>query len=275
MLGLALAGPLGARGAVRVGLGLLLVMVSGLLVHVGALAVWLALGAVPWDRAARRWPVQVATGLVAYVVVWSTVAPGLAALSDRVALPCVGGPLRAHSVLYCVAHRNYVRSALAEAATRSARRLHARNPGAVVRYLDGGFPTGMGVPLLPHLSHGDGLRLDLALQWRDDGGQPTSGSGSPVGYFGYAALPDGTDPACPPRWSDLRWDLDALQPVLARNTLDVPGTSALVQAVLDEPGIDRVLVEPHVAARLGLRDRRIRFQGCHAARHDDHVHIEL
>jgi hypothetical protein len=39
--------------------------------------------------------------------------------------------------------------------------------------------------------------------------------------------------------------------------------------------VAKIFVEPPLAAQLGLSDPKIRFQGCRAARHDDHIHIQL
>jgi len=36
-----------------------------------------------------------------------------------------------------------------------------------------------------------------------------------------------------------------------------------------------MLLEPPLARRLGVADTRLRFQGCRAARHDDHIHIQF
>jgi hypothetical protein len=40
-------------------------------------------------------------------------------------------------------------------------------------------------------------------------------------------------------------------------------------------GLGKVFVEPHLRERLGVSGDVIRFQGCAAARHDDHIHIQL
>jgi len=39
-------------------------------------------------------------------------------------------------------------------------------------------------------------------------------------------------------------------------------------------GFKRALLEPYLEARLGVNSSRISFQGCYAARHDDHIHVE-
>jgi hypothetical protein len=129
--------------------------------------------------------------------------------------------------------------------------------------------------MLPHITHGDGRRLDLALMWEDVDGTPARGNGSPLGYFGYAQPPTGAASTCPDAWVDLRWDMKLLQPILAYHQLDARRSRLLLEEVLAETSIHKVLMEPHIQRTLGVSDGRLRFQGCRAARHDDHIHIQL
>jgi hypothetical protein len=40
--------------------------------------------------------------------------------------------------------------------------------------------------------------------------------------------------------------------------------------------VRRVFIEPHLKARLDLaRLSKVRFAGCRAARHDDHIHVDF
>lgn len=42
------------------------------------------------------------------------------------------------------------------------------------------------------------------------------------------------------------------------------------------PKVRKIFIEPHLKERLGLSQYdKIRFHGCHAVRHDDHIHIEI
>ena len=42
------------------------------------------------------------------------------------------------------------------------------------------------------------------------------------------------------------------------------------------PDIDKIFLEPHLKSRLRLSSYgKIRFHGCAAVRHDDHIHIQL
>ncbi len=254
-----LLGPLGWSTWLRRLAGSGLVVLLTVLTQILGLLLWPVLGLAAGRQVPAWLPWLAALGIVAGS--GPVVAP-LASLGGRVPLPCSGDELGPRSLVYCLAHRHYVRPALHDELSAVAREVAERHPGSVVRYLDAGFPFA-GLPLLPHLSHHDGRKVDLALF--GDGG-------SPLGYFGYVA-PD-RSPACPPRWLDLRWDFDLLQPLLALD-LDAERTATLLRATTARPGIGKVLLEPHLERRLGVRSSKIRFQGCGAARHDDHVHVQL
>lgn len=263
----ALRGPFALEGRRARVLGVVAIALVTVLTQVGAIVVWPCLGAMALLRGRARAAVALG-GVAAYVGFVLLALPVLAAPFGRVPLPCAGGgALVPRSIVFCLAARNYVVPALRDDALAIAADVRAHEPEASVAYLDAAFPF-RGLPILPHLSHGDARRLDLALAFED-------GTGSPIGYFGYAPLSPDERAACPERWLDLRWDLDFLQPLFGPPRLDAARTSRLVRAAVARPGIARVLLEPHVAEQLGIRSSKVRFQGCHAARHDDHMHIEL
>ncbi len=208
---------------------------------------------------------------LAYGTLWG-LAMATAPLSGRVPLPCSGGPLVMQSILYCALNRHYVTPELRDAAQDLARQMDTRFPGTVTLALDGNFPFGDGFPLLPHLSHDDGQKLDLAFYYTDASGAYLPGRArSPIGYFAFEQGP--TD--CPPAFPTLRWNLDWLQPLFRDRPLDPDRTRAVLVLLAEDPRIGRIFVEPHLARRLAVADPKIRFQGCRAARHDDHIHIQL
>ena len=50
----------------------------------------------------------------------------------------------------------------------------------------------------------------------------------------------------------------------------------LLQKIMDQSEVKKVFIEPHLQKRLKLnRYKKIRFHGCHAVRHDDHIHFQL
>ncbi len=146
------------------------------------------------------------------------------------------------------------------------------------RYLDAGFPYAGGFPMLPHLSHRDGRDVDLAFFWRDaKSGDPVSPP-APLGYWIYAGPRAGERQPCRNLRAYLRWDFDWVQPLFAAVQLDRARTAALFDVLLrrgPEHGLRKILLEPHLRDRLGLDSGLVRFQGCHAARHDDHLHLSL
>jgi hypothetical protein len=226
------------------------------------------LGGIAWVIALvfRR---RLLTFLLAYTALWAAAYT----LSPREALPCFGEPLRLQSPLYCALNRHYVTADLAAIAQDAAAHMATSQPGTITLALDGSFPFLTGMPLIPHLSHDDGEKLDLAFYYTDPAGTYLPGlTRSPLGYFAFEMTPP---EECPANTLTLRWNLGWLQPLWPDRRLDAPRTTALIQHLTADPRVGKIFVEPPLAARLGLSDPKIRFQGCRAARHDDHIHIQL
>ena len=57
--------------------------------------------------------------------------------------------------------------------------------------------------------------------------------------------------------------------------LDEERTRAMILWLKARPEVTRIFIEPHLADRLGVGGGKVRFQGCRAARHDDHLHVEI
>jgi murein endopeptidase len=49
----------------------------------------------------------------------------------------------------------------------------------------------------------------------------------------------------------------------------------LVEILASEKSIGKIFIEPHLKTRLKLTTPKIRFHGCRAVRHDDHIHVQL
>jgi murein endopeptidase len=57
---------------------------------------------------------------------------------------------------------------------------------------------------------------------------------------------------------------------------DAKATKELILAFSKNPNIKKIFIEPHLKQRLGLqKEKKIRFHGCGAVRHDDHIHVQL
>jgi hypothetical protein len=72
--------------------------------------------------------------------------------------------------------------------------------------------------------------------------------------------------------------MNFLRPFHPNRPLEPQRTAAALRWLTTEGqkfGIERIFVEPYLAARLGVSSPLLGFQGCRAARHDDHIHIQI
>lgn len=233
-----------------------------------------------------RWKITGwAARLAVFVALYASATmalPFLAPSFGRVALSCLeSGSLQVQSPLYCVLNRNYLTPGAKRAAEVLSEAMAAAYPGTVTLVLDANFPFLDGFPLLPHLSHDDGRKLDIAFYYRDASGAVLDRAArSPIGYFAFEKPADGAVLPCEGRADllTLRWDMGLLQGLFPAWPLDEARTgTALRWLASDGPefGVERIFIEPHLSQRLGVSSQNIRFQGCRAARHDDHIHFQV
>jgi hypothetical protein len=209
--------------------------------------------------------------LIAYAAM-TAAAVWIAPSYGRVALNCFDtGPLRVQSWMYCGLNRHYVSPELKEVLIDTAEEMDRQYPGTNTLVLDANFPFLNGFPLLPHLSHDDGEKADLAYFYRDETGYLSGATRSPIGYFAFEPGPT----ECTPRWPTLRWDFDVLQPFWRDYTLDGERTAAVMRILSNDERVGKIFIEPHLVQSLQVAHPSVRFQGCRAARHDDHIHFQL
>lgn len=216
-----------------------------------------------------------------YLIATFWFVPPVAKLFGRVPLPVSPDEsLKPLNNLTRLMNRNYVRPELKKAALNIARKVNAKYPGTVVNYLDAGFPFFNGFPLLPHLSHNDGRKLDMSFLYTDTNDHLPSNDAPSIFGYGIAVEPLAgelnTTALCNQegyKYYDLltrmapNWKSD-------RFTFDASRTAELVRACTQESSISVVFIEPHLKQRLKLSSTKIRFHGCQAVRHDDHLHIQ-
>ncbi|MGL4321345.1 MAG: hypothetical protein ACRCS3_10835, partial [Paracoccaceae bacterium] len=205
------------------------------------------LGGLAWAMALpfrRRLPVF----LLGYAALWA-LAP---AVSPHAHLPCFGQPLRMQSALYCAMNRHYVTPDLASVAQDAASKMAAEHPGTITLALDVSFPFLHGMPMIPHLSHDDGEKLDLAFYYTTPDGTHLPGrTRARLGYFAFEMTPP---EVCPANTLTLRWNLRWPQGLWPDRPLDGPRTAALIRLLAADPRVAKVFVEPPLAAALGLSD---------------------
>jgi hypothetical protein len=272
------------RGVIAISVFVLLT----LLTQIGGLVLLLAwlVSRLTFPKALAGWRrIVTSAGLFAalYAGISVLAVPPLAALGGRVPLPCRPGPDRpfgAGNIAYCVLNRHYVAPELLSLVTELSREMDRTFPGTVTLFLDGNFPFLNGFPLLPHLSHTDGRKLDLAFHYSDaEGFYLPSMMRSPIGYWAFEQpAPQDSSPCGRESWLSLRWNLVALQDRFPNRPLESQRTSAALRWLVADGlrfKVDRIFIEPYLAARLGVSSPLLGFQGCRAARHDDHIHIQI
>ncbi|MEZ4958875.1 MAG: hypothetical protein R2830_03580 [Saprospiraceae bacterium] len=223
------------------------------------------------------------TGL--YLLTTMLVVPPLAKWQcGRVPLPVWNNShLRPHNVFYyCILNHHYVKPALKAAAENVAEKMAAKYPDAVICYLDANFPFFDGYPLEPHFSHRDGKKLDVALHWKETArAKPIFGTPSRLGYGASEEPKTGEidfDDQCKKQGN---WYRNLERDYLGRfdkekYSFDEERTRDMIRLFAEEKTVGKILLEPHLKNRLGLgKFEKIRFQGCKAARHDDHIHVQL
>lgn len=215
-----------------------------------------------------------------------TVATSLVApFFGRVPLPCFVSEeshLVVRSPLFCALNRNYVTPEMKALAVALAQEVDRQFPGTTTIALDANFPFVNGFPLLPHLSHDDGRKLDFAYYYDGSDGRFLNGATrSPIGYFAFEQPKPDDEQPCEGRtdWLTTRWDFLRLQSLFPDYRLDRPRTLAainwLVTEGVDRFGVQKLFLEPHLKTTFGITDPHVRFQGYRAARHDDHIHVQL
>ncbi|AKS46499.1 hypothetical protein SAMN05444287_1615 [Octadecabacter temperatus] len=208
---------------------------------------------------------------VAYVAL-STSALVVAPMFGREPIPCFSeDTFRMKSTLYCALNRQYVTPELEAVLQDFSIAMSDEFPQTTTLVLDANFPFISGFPLLPHLSHDDGRKVDLAFFYRNDGGFLPNVTRSPIGYFAFEDGP--TD--CPENMFTLRWNFSWLQRLWPDYHLEPRRMAMALQLLSADERVGKVFIEPHLASRFQAQSSKIRFQGCRAARHDDHIHLQL
>ncbi len=188
--------------------------------------------------------------------------------------------VQAQSWGYILTNRNYVRPELNETLLTIAKELNNTHKGIRLVYLDANFPFLNQWPLLPHLSHNDGKKIDLSLIYELPNGRITNKKPSISGYGAFEG-PKGNEydqtKVCK---SKGKWQYDfpkylTLGTIHKDLKLSEKGTRDLIRSIIKQPLIGKLFLEPHLKDRLHLTSSKIRFHGCQAVRHDDHIHVQL
>ncbi|MDH7445860.1 hypothetical protein [Aquimarina sp. 2201CG14-23] len=188
--------------------------------------------------------------------------------------------IAAQTIFTTVCNRNYVTPQLNKALQNIAKTLNNKHQGIKLIYLDANFPFIDGFPLLPHLSHNDGKKIDISFIYVNKESNITNKKPAILGYGVYDG-PNSNEydqiKVCKEKGY---WQYDfpkylTLGIINNELKLSKKATKDLLLAIVKEKQIRKVFIEPHLRNRIGIQSPKIRFHGCQAVRHDDHIHFQL
>jgi len=222
--------------------------------------------------------IQIISFVTVYLICTLLIVPQLARLNNRTALPVVKtGNLVPHTMITPLLNRNYVTPTLKSDLLSIADRME-ESGNLKLSYLDANFPFIDGFPLIPHLSHNDGRKVDLAFYYTKEN---KTGNLKPArsGYGAYVEPADGqenTSRICKSKGHKL-YDITRYITLGTRDDLkfDPKSTKRLIRLLLKSKHCQKIFLEPHLKKSLNLSNKKIRFHGCHSVRHDDHIHYQI
>lgn len=217
--------------------------------------------------------------LVVYLIATIFIVPIIAEFAGRVPLPLTkSGNLIPHTIITPILNRHYVKPQLKSQLYDISHKINSGNVNLKVSYLDANFPFIDGFPLLPHLSHKDGKKVDLSFFYTKDGKEgilkPTN---SGYGKFVEPLLGEFNQTNDCKKRGYWHYDYTKFLTLGSRGDLkfDSRHTKYLVDLIVSDPLTQKLLIEPHIKLRMRVINDKIRFQGCHAVRHDDHIHYQI
>lgn len=177
-----------------------------------------------------------------------------------------------------ILNRNYVRPEMNTLLGKTQEIL--KEKGIQIKYLDANFPFINGFPLIPHLSHNDGKKLDLSLIYETKTGKISNLKKSMSGYgdFEEPTYEEFNQIHKCKKEGYFQYDYPkyvTFGKINQELVFSEKGTKKLIDALLTNSSLGKLFIEPHLKQRLKLTDSRVRYHGCRAVRHDDHIHIQL
>jgi hypothetical protein len=271
----------------KIVLGLILIFLLTAVTQIGGIVFLISLvtfGLID-NRLNKQWTrvtAKILSFAILYLFFVFVVVPLTAKSFGRVQLPVFENRhLKPANIWTCLLNRNYVRPQLREITYNVAESMNKKYPGTTINYLDANFPFIDKFPLLPHLSHNDGKKLDLSFQYNDSQtGKITNDTPSFIGYGICEEPKEGEENKPVDCEKKGYWQYNLLRDIVSQDnkhkfTFENNRTKELVNSFASHEGLGKIFIEPHLKTRLGLTNSKIRFHGCQAVRHDDHIHVQL
>lgn len=213
-----------------------------------------------------------------YLFITLVIIPPLAEIFGRVSLPLSNTKLKPATSFTWLANRHYVKPELLDL-LEDVRSDLPSNISIV--YLDANFPFIDGFPLIGHLSHNDGEKIDLAFIYSNSERDYLNDGKSFSGY-GIVEAPKETELDQPNICADQGyWQYSLTTRFTLIETsknyqFDNRANRLLLSKLASDSRTGKIFIEPHLRDRLKLNKfPKVRYHGCHSARHDDHIHLQL
>ncbi|WP_109438490.1 hypothetical protein [Aquimarina sp. AU119] len=214
-----------------------------------------------------------------YTFVTFLILPYVTPLFGRVKIKD-SSTIEAHTFLTKFLNRNYVTPQLQNALQQIAHSFEESNPEIKLVYLDANFPFIDNFPLLPHLSHDDGKKIDISFIYKNQEHHIVNKKPSISGYGVFESPTKNEHQQTTICKQKGYWQYDFTQyftfgTVNKSLKFSKKATKDLLLAIVKQKQVSKVFIEPHLRYRLGIQSPKIRFQGCRAVRHDDHIHLQI
>nr|WP_240961850.1 hypothetical protein [Nonlabens sp. Ci31] len=212
------------------------------------------------------------------------ITPVLAPLNNRRALPVFNDHIGPHNLSYVLLCRNYVHKDLYKYLHQASKSFYKRSSSNKLVYLDAGFPFIDGFPLLPHLSHDDGRKIDIAFKYKNKKGELVDRTPSLLGYGVYVEPNDHQLTQAQKCMDAGFWQYDYATYIGVNVHKELIIDEAFTKLLIEEMlllSVEKIFIEPHLIPLLKLdklpayQRSKIRYHGCHAVRHDDHIHLQI
>lgn len=233
------------------------------------------------NKTAFRRLLYTASFSIIYLLFTFFIIPPVAKHFGRTPLPLYSKTIKPLNLMTCILNRHYVRPKLKNNITSVADKISKKHPNTIISYLDANFPFYNGFPLLPHLSHNDGKKLDIAFLYKNKSGKEVNNTAPSFMGYGVYEEPKKNEYNMPKNCKDKGfWQYDILQkfvPQWNKNKIifDEDRTKDLIKLLVKEPTTSKIFIEPHLKTRMNLQNSKVRFHGCRAVRHDDHIHLQI
>lgn len=236
-----------------------------------------------WKPKKHRWLKRQVSFVGLYAIICLLVVPPIAKLNHRQQLPWYNvSTIRPQNWFTVICNRHYVHEDLYKVITEVSIDFNAQSTQKdwplIINYLDANFPFIDGFPLIPHLSHNDGKKLDLAFRYQSRGERPPMNQTMSLFGYGIYVEPTRDEINQTAICKQTHWQYDITKyigvPINGWMTYDGWETKRLME-LLVASDIDKIFIEPHLKQRMNIQSDKIRFHGCHAVRHDDHIHVQM